>query len=165
MNLDNVISVNPEVVNEQFIGKYIRNYIPDVKTFLLIQIILMNTVGLIIIGNNIEFILKQRDRNNAILNSIGNSTRSLIQIIFAEILVIEITSIIIAFVVGLPLSVFSIRFNRPIFTNHNILDYTFKMDFIGIPIFIVTLIAVSLLVTIPSIVRFSKENVSIMLRK
>ncbi|TET27832.1 MAG: ABC transporter permease [Candidatus Heimdallarchaeota archaeon] len=165
MNLENVISINPEVVNEQFVGKYIRNYIPDVKTFLLIQIVLMNSVGLIIIGNNIEFILKQRDQSNAILNSIGNSNRSLIQIIFAEILVIEITSIIIAFVVGFPLSVFSVQFNRAIFTNHNILAYNFKMDVIGIPIFIIAIFAVSLLFTIPSIVRFSKQNISIMLRK
>ena len=165
LNFENVISVNPEVVNEQFVGKYIRNYIPDVKTFLLIQIVLMNAVGLIIIGNNIEFILKQRDQSNAILNSIGNSTKSLIQIIFAEILVIEITSIIIAFIVGFPLSIFSVQFNRPIFTNHNILDYTFKMDVIGIPIFIVAILAISLLVTIPSIVRFSKQNISLMLRK
>ncbi|MHA1586269.1 MAG: FtsX-like permease family protein, partial [Candidatus Heimdallarchaeota archaeon] len=165
LNFENVISVNPEVVNEQFVGKYIRNYIPDVKTFLLIQIVLMNAVGLIIIGNNIEFILKQRDQSNAILNSIGNSTKSLIQIVFAEILVIEITSIIIAFIVGFPLSVFSVQFNRPIFTNHNILDYTFKMDVIGIPIFIVAILAISLLVTIPSIVRFSKQNISLMLRK
>lgn len=164
-NLENVISINPKVVNEYFVGKYIRNYIPDVKTFLLIQIILMNAVGLVIIGNNIEFILKQRDQSNAILNSIGNSTKSLIQIIFAEILVIEITAIIIAFVIGLPLSVFSVKFNRPIFTNHNILDYTFKMDVIGIPIFIITILAISLLVTIPSIVRFAKQNISLMLRK
>ncbi|NPE08153.1 MAG: FtsX-like permease family protein [Asgard group archaeon] len=165
LNLENVISVNPEVVNENFVGKYIRNYIPDVKTFLLIQILLMNTVGLIIIGNNIEFILKQRDQSNAILNTIGNSNRSLIQIIFAELLVIEITSIIIAFIVGLPLSVYSVHFNRPIFTNHNILAYNFKMDVIGIPIFIIAILAISLLVTIPSLVRFSKQNISIMLRK
>ena len=125
----------------------------------------MNAVGLIIIGNNIEFILKQRDQSNAILNSIGNSNTSRIQIIFAELLVIEITSIIIAFVIGLPLSVFSVKFNRPIFTNHNILEYNFQIDVIGNPIFIIAILAISLLVTIPSIVRFSKQNISIMLRK
>ncbi|MBK5113742.1 MAG: ABC transporter permease [Candidatus Heimdallarchaeota archaeon] len=165
LNLENVINVNPEIVNEQFVGKYINNYIPDVKTFLLIQIMLMNIVGFIIIGTNIEFILKQRDQSNAILNSIGNSNKNLIQTVFAELMVVEITSIIIAFIVALPLSVYSIYFNRPIFTNHNILPYIFKFDVIGIPIFIIAMLAISLLVTLPSLVRFAKQNISLMLRK
>ncbi|MGC9779370.1 MAG: FtsX-like permease family protein [Candidatus Heimdallarchaeota archaeon] len=163
--LDNVIVVNPEMINYQYIGKYIGYYIPSVQTFLLIQIIIMNIISLVIIATNIEYVIKQRDQTNAILNSLGNPNANLMQMIISELMVIIIFSFVLALVIGIPFSLYSIKFNRAIFTTHNILPYYFAFDYIGIPIFLVSLLIISVLTTIPSLVRFTKQNIAIILKQ
>ena len=159
--LPEILSVNPEIINQQFIGKFIGLYIPSVSSFLISQIILTNIIGLLIVGINIEFILTRRRQYNAILKSIGNSNKNLFRLIQSELLIVNITSIISGLIIGIPLAALMIFLNRPIFTSHNILPFIFSFDYIGIPIFITTLILMSSLTIIPSIVRFSRENLAI----
>ena len=165
LELSEVISVNPEVINEKFVGQYINIYIPDVNSFLISQIILVNLIGLIIIATNLEFILAHRKQNNAILKSIGNSNKNLIRIILSELLIVNIASIIAGLIIGAPLAALAIFLSRPIFTNHNILPFVFTFDYIRIPIFTIALILISSLTIIPSVLRFSRQNISIAIRE
>ena len=161
LELSDVLAVNPEIINQQFIGKYIGLYIPSVSSFLISQIILTNIIGLIIIGINIEFILNRRKQYNAILKSIGNSNKNLVRLIQSELLIVNFSSIFTGLIIGVPLAALMMFLNRPIFTSHNILPFIYSFDYIGIPIFIVALLVISSLTIIPSILRFSQENLAI----
>jgi putative ABC transport system permease protein len=163
-DLDNIIDVNPEIINNQYIGKYISQFIPDVTTFVLIEIILVNAIGLIIISSIMEFLLSQRKQNNAILYSIGNSNKNLASMILAEILVIDAVAIFVALIIGVPFSLLSANVNSPIFTAHNILPYSFAFDYLRIPIFVVLLLIFTIITAIPSITRFSNQNIAKILK-
>ena len=158
--LDNIIDVNPEIINNQYIGKYISHFIPDVTSFVLIEIILVNIIGAIIIGSIMEFLLSQRKQNNAILYSIGNSNKNLAYMILSEILVIDTVAIFLALIIGVPFSLLSVNINSPIFTSHNIIPYLFSFDYVGIPIFVVLLFVLTIITAIPSIARFSQQNIA-----
>ncbi|MHA1463381.1 MAG: FtsX-like permease family protein [Candidatus Heimdallarchaeota archaeon] len=164
LELNDVLTVNPEVINEQFIGQYINLYIPKVNAFIISQIILINIIAIIIIISNLEFLLSQRKQNNAILNTIGNSTKNLLALILSELSIVNVVAIISGIIIGIPFALFSIAINRPIFTSHNILPYNFTFDYLGIPIFIIALFLISSLTILPAIHRFSKENIAIAIR-
>ncbi|NHJ86419.1 MAG: ABC transporter permease [Asgard group archaeon] len=164
LQLGDVIDVNPDIINPQFVGIYIDQYIPNVRKFLLIQIILMNLIGLILITIIIEFVLKQRDQNNAILETLGNSNRNLLQIIISELFIIEIMAFLFSIIVGIAFTIFSLKINTASFTTHNIIPLTFNFAYLAIISFLTVLIALSILATIPSIIRFARKNVAIVLR-
>lgn len=164
LTLTDILAINPEVINEQFIGQYINLYIPKVNAFLVSQIILINIVAIIIIVSNLEFLLSQRKQYNAILNTIGNSNKNLLTLLLNELYIVNFVAIIAGLIIGIPFTVLSMGINRPIFTSHNILPYFFTFDYIGIPIFIITLLLISSLTILPSIHRFSKENIAIAIR-
>jgi len=164
LKLSDVIDVNPDIINSQFVGRYISQYIPDVKTFLLIQIILMNFIGLILIAIIIEFVLKQRDQSNAIMKTLGNSNKNLLQIIISELFVIELISFVVSFIIGMIFTIFSINFNTASFTTHNIIPFQFTFAYLGIAIFLIALIGISILAALPAIVRFTRKNIALVLR-
>lgn len=164
LTLNDILTINPEIINEQFIGQYINLYIPGVNAFILSQIILINIVAIIIIVSNLEFLLSQRKQYNAILNTIGNSNINLLTLILNELFIVNFVAIIAGLIIGIPCAVLSIGINRPIFTSHNILPFSFSFDYIGIPIFVFTLLLISSLTILPSIYKFSKENIAIAIR-
>ncbi|MHA1443082.1 MAG: FtsX-like permease family protein [Candidatus Heimdallarchaeota archaeon] len=107
-----------------------------------------------------EFLLAQRKQNNAILYSIGNSNKNLAFMILSEILVIDTVAIFLALIIGVPFSLLSVNVNAPIFTSHNIIPYLFSFDYVGIPIFVVLLLVLTIITAIPSIARFSQQNIA-----
>ena len=165
IEMKDVISINPKIINDQFIGRYISQYIPEVKIFLIIQIVLVNFIGLIIIITNIDFVIRLRDQNNAILHSIGNSNKNLVRMIFSELIVIEITSFITAIILSVPLAFLSLKVNRASFTIHNIIPYEYSIFYVGILLFMLIIIIFTLLAVVPSLVRFSKRDLVTLLRQ
>ncbi|NHJ48809.1 MAG: ABC transporter permease [Asgard group archaeon] len=164
MNLSDVIDINPKIINQQFVGKYISQYIPNARVFLFIQILLVNLVGLIITASIIDFTLKQRDQNNAILTTLGNSNNNLAYLIISELLVVEIASFLAALLLGIPFSFLAITVNRPSFFAHNILPVEFSFNYIGVFTFIAALILLSIIMTLPLLIRFSRKNLANILR-
>lgn len=164
LTFSDILSINSEVINEQYVGHYIDLYIPKVNSFIMSQIIMINIVAIIIIVSSLEFLLSQRKQSYAILNSIGNSNKNLLTLIFNELLIVNLVAIIMGLIIGIPFAVLSIVLNRPIFTSHNILPYTFTFDYIRIPTFIIALLLISTITILPSVYRFSKENISIAIR-
>jgi len=158
--LDNIIDVNPDVINSQYIGKYISEFIPNVTAFILIEIVLINIIGIIIISSNMEFLLSQRKRYNAVLYSIGNSNRNLAFMILSEILIIDTVAIFLALIIGIPFSLLCININSPIFTSHNIIPLLFSFDYVRIPIFFLLLLVFTIITAIPSLARFSQQNIA-----
>ncbi|MBN1329375.1 MAG: ABC transporter permease [Candidatus Heimdallarchaeota archaeon] len=164
LKLGDVIDVNPEIINPQFVGNYINQYIPNVRKFLLLQIVLMNFIGLLLITILIEFVLKQRDQNNAIMKTLGNSNWNLLQIIVSELFVIEVMSFLVSLIIGLGFTIFSININTASFTNHNIIPFQFTFAYLGITAFLIILLGISILATLPVIIRFTRKNIAMVLR-
>jgi ABC-type antimicrobial peptide transport system permease subunit len=163
LELGDVIDVNPEIINPQFVGKYISQYIPNVRVFLFVQLLLTNLIGLVIIALTIAFILRQRDQDNAILTVMGNSNNNLLRMVSLELVIILIAAILAALLLGTPFSYVSSKVNRPSFYAHIILPIEFSFNYIGILIFVVVLVALSLIVIIPLVKRFSKKNLATIL--
>ncbi len=159
-----ILSINSEIINEQYVGQYINLYIPKTNSFILFQIVMLNIIGMIILLTNLEFLMTQRKQYNAILNTIGNSNRNLLTLILNELLIVNFVSIIAGLIIGIPFAFLAMVINRPIFTSNNILPYTFSFDYIGIPIFILALLLISALTILPTINKFSKENIAIAIR-
>jgi hypothetical protein len=164
LEISDVIDVNPKIINQQFVGKYINLYIPNAQSFILIQILLVNIIGLIVTASIIDFTLKQRDQSNAILTTLGNSNNNLAQIIISELLIVEIASFFAALLFGIPFSLLTISINRPSFFAHNILPVEFTFNYLGVFIFITVLIMISIVMTLPLLVRFSRKKLATILR-
>ncbi|NHK32358.1 MAG: FtsX-like permease family protein [Asgard group archaeon] len=164
MSYSDVIDINPESVNPQFVGEFIDQYIPNVRAFILIQLILMNFIGLIITALSLDFILKQRDQSNAILQTLGNSNTNLSHLVVSELLIVEITAFITALIIGIPFSYFCVVINRPSFFAHNIISIDFMVNFLGIFGFFAILLIFTIVLTLPLLVRFSKKNIAKILR-
>ena len=53
LELDEVIEVNPNLVSEGFTERYVNNYVPSLRLFLITQIVFTGIIGLLVIVSNI----------------------------------------------------------------------------------------------------------------
>jgi len=159
-----VLDVNPEIINQQFVGNFIAKYIPGVKAFLLFQLLFLNILGISIITTTTNFLIKQRDVVNATLKSLGNSKRNLVRLIFGEMLVVQTSAFLVGLMLGLPFAVFTVFLNKPSFLLHEILPMTFHFNFLGVLGFILILLVLSLFAPLPACQRFTNKSLATILR-
>jgi cell division protein FtsX len=151
--LPEVLDVNPQIINKEFIGKYIDKYIPKTKTFLFSQIILLNILALVLGTLNVNFVLSQRTKEYAILTIFGNTTKDLLQMISSEIFLIVILSTALGFLVGLPFIYPTIRFSRAVFIQNEIIYFktiisiTKSLIFVGLILTILGITTIPLLIS------------------
>ncbi|MBD3192530.1 MAG: FtsX-like permease family protein [Candidatus Heimdallarchaeota archaeon] len=160
LEFTDVISVNPESINQQFVKQYIQRYIPGTNAFILAQIVLVTVIGILTIGTNVEFILNQRKKYIAILSSLGNTPQNMGKIILSELFILNFFSFIIGLIFGLPLAALSIFLIKPIFTSHIIIPFHFTVNYLGIAIFIASIYVLTTLTALPSILRSNQQNIA-----
>ncbi len=158
LSFDEVLSVNPDLTSAGFTDRYINNYVPELDSFIIAQVILLSFLGMIIIVTNISYIISNRKRNSAILSVLGNTPVTLTSTIFTEILLLDITSILAGLAIGLPLGILGVKLLQPYFLNKVIYPVNFALNGLYIVIVIFGIIIISLLAAIPSLIKLNRSK-------
>ncbi|MHA1210925.1 MAG: FtsX-like permease family protein, partial [Candidatus Heimdallarchaeota archaeon] len=160
LELEMVVEVNPELISEGFGAKYINNYVPSTQIFLLIQIILTNMIGLLIIITNTDFVLSQRKQKLAILKAFGNADRNLLRMSITEILIVDSGSILVGLIIGIPFALMAAVFLEPFFLDHLIMPMQFSVSYVLMPIFLAIFIVLTIIGALPTFLKTRRENVA-----
>jgi len=158
LSFDEVLSVNPDFTSAGFTDRYINNYVPELDSFIIAQVILLSFLGMIIIVTNISYIISNRKRNSAILSVLGNTPVTLTSTIFIEILLLDITSILAGLAIGLPLGILGVKLLQPYFLNKVIYPVNFALNGLYIVLVIFGIIIITLLATIPSLIKLNRSK-------
>jgi len=158
MEMDDVLVINPSFTNEGFSDKYINNYVPELDSFILTQIIIICFLGFLTITTNISYIISTRRRNSTILSLFGNTRITLTNTILNEILLLDITAIIAGLALGLPLGLLGVKLLQPYFLNKVIYPVSFAINGLNLVFLILGIVIISLLAAIPSLIRLYKSK-------
>ncbi len=156
--------VNPELINEQFIGSFIESYIPNVRVFFYVQLISIVLIIMVLIVMFTDFTLNQRTQEFAITQTMGKSTRTISKLLVIEIIVIILSASIGGLLLGLAFTYASFNLITPILTSHNIIPYTVNLPILEIVLIPVILTAMALVGVLPSIIKYGREKIITALR-
>ncbi|MGC9779629.1 MAG: ABC transporter permease [Candidatus Heimdallarchaeota archaeon] len=159
--LEEVIAVNPVLQGEGFVDDAINNYIPSIEVFIIAQIAFINIIGIVIIFTNIDFILKQRKQETAILAAFGNTNTNYLKMVLSEIFLLDFWSIFIGLLISLPMVWVTVKVITPFFTNIMILPMQYSIDYVFSAVFIIIFLAVTALAAVPTLIRSKREKISI----
>ena len=150
LELEEVIAVNPELVSEDFTEKYVNNYVPSLRVFLITQIAFTGIIGLLVIVSNIDYIMTQRKQETAILTALGNTNANYIRMTITELSIIVSTTVITGIIIALPLTLLS--------TDILIIPYSFSINYLVTGGIILALFLLAFLGAIPSLFRTSRQK-------
>lgn len=156
----NVLAINPELVSVSFGEQYVNRYVPSLEVFIYLEIISVNLIALIVIVSNVDFILSQRKRNNAVLFALGNTWNNLLKIISSELLIISIFAILASLLIGLPLVLLSMLLTKPFLLERILVPFSFVIPIIPLAIVGAGIILVPILSAMPILLRTRREKVA-----
>lgn len=158
LELDEVIAVNPELVSEDFTERYVNNYVPSLRVFLIMQTIFTGIIGLLVIISNIDYIMTQRKQETAIFTALGNTNANYIRMTVTELSIIVLTTIIAGIIIALPMTLLTTAVIVPFLTDILIIPYSFSINYLISGVIIVALFVLVFLGAIPSLIRTSKQK-------
>jgi ABC-type lipoprotein release transport system permease subunit len=156
--------VNPELINEQFMGTFIESYIPNVRVFFYVQLIAVALIIMVLIIMFTDFTLNQRTQEFAITQSMGKSRNTISKILIMEILVIILSASIGGILLGLAFTYSTFNLITPILTSHNIIPFTVNLPILEIVLIPVIMTTMALLGVLPSIIKYGREKIITSLR-
>jgi len=158
LELDEVIAVNPELVSEDFTERYVNNYVPSLRVFLIMQIIFTGIIGLLVIISNIDYIMTQRKQETAIFTALGNTNANYLRMTVTEVSIIVLTTIIAGIIIAIPLTLLTTAVIVPFLTDILIIPYSFSINYLVSGGIILALFLIAFLGAIPSIIRNSRQK-------
>lgn len=158
LELDEVIAVNPELVSEDFTERYVNDYVPSLRVFLITQIAFTGIIGLLVIVSNIDYIMTQRKQETAIFTALGNTNKNYIRMTVTELSIIVLTTIIAGIIIALPLTLLTTAVIVPFLTDILIIPYGFSINYLVSGGIILALFLLAFLGAIPSILRNSRQK-------
>ncbi len=156
--------VNPELINEQFIGTFIESYIPNVRVFFYVQLVAVALIIIVLIIMFTDFTLNQRTQEFAINQTLGKSKTTISKLLIFEITVIMLSASIGGMLLGLAFTYASFNLITPILTSHNIIPYTVNIPILEFLLIPVIMTAVALIGVLPSILKYGREKIITALR-
>ena len=151
--------INPTVINPDYIGYFLVNYIPPVTISLLLGSIFLNIIGVVYIIISTDFILEQRRRENAVMLALGGRQQEIRKMIIFEILIFVAVTIIIGFILGLILTSVLLIFIKPLLISREIVSLSLFIDFVPIIIMFVTLFIAAMIGIIPILRKQMKHEI------
>lgn len=158
LELDEVIAVNPELVSEDFTERYVNDYVPTLRVFLITQIAFTGIIGMLVIVSNIDYIMTQRKQETAIFTALGNTNANYIRMTITELSIIVLTTIIAGIIIALPLTLLTTAVIVPFLTDILIIPYNFSINYLVSGGIILALFLLAFLGAIPSILRNSRQK-------
>ena len=158
LELEEVIAVNPELVSEDFTERYVNNYVPSLRVFLITQIAFTGIIGFLVIVSNVDYIMTQRKQETAILTALGNTNANYIRMTITELSIIVLTTIIAGIIIALPLTLLTTAVIVPFLTDILIIPYSFSINYLVSGGIILALFLLAFIGAIPSLIRASRQK-------
>jgi len=153
------IQVNPESVNEQFMGDFIEKYIPNVLTFFWIGLIAIIMIIIVLLIMFTDFTLSQRTQEFAISLSMGASRNAITRLLVTEIVVIILSASIGGILLGISFTYATFYLLTPILTSHNMIPFTVVIPIWQLAILPVIMTLVALIGVLPAIIKYGQERI------
>ena len=153
------IQVNPESVNEQFMGDFIEKYIPNVLTFFWIGLIAIVIIIIVLLVMFTDFTLSQRTQEFAISLSMGASRNTITKLILTEIVVIILSASMGGILLGIGFTYSTFYLLTPILTSHNMIPFSVVIPIWQLVILPIIMTIVALVGVLPSIVKYGQERI------
>ncbi|NPD89083.1 MAG: ABC transporter permease [Asgard group archaeon] len=151
--------INPEKINPDYIGFFIREHIPPANNILLVGAIFVNIIGIVYIFISTDFILEQRRKENAVLLALGGKQSKVRKSIVNEILSFITTSFAIGIPVGFLASMVTLTFIKPLLITREVVPMTIHINALILIVMIISLFAASLIGIIPIIRKQMKYEI------
>ncbi len=151
--------INPEKINPDYIGFFIREHIPPANNILLVGAIFVNIIGIVYIFISTDFILEQRRKENAVLLALGGKQSKVRKNIVNEILSFITTTFAIGIPAGFLASIVTLTFIKPLLITREVVPMTLHVNTLILIIMIISLFAASLIGIIPIIRKQMKYEI------
>jgi ABC-type antimicrobial peptide transport system permease subunit len=147
--INSLTIINPDQINPNYIGYFIKEYIPPANSILLVGAVFINIVGIIYIIISTDFVLEQRRRENAVLLALGGRQSKIRKIIISEIFMF----IIATFIAGIPTGFISffiaLTFIKPLLIPREVIPMVIHVNPLFLAIMISSLFIASVIGILP----------------
>ena len=154
-----LVEINPTIINPDYIGYFLVDYIPPVTVSLLLGSIFLNVIGVVYIIISTDFILEQRRRENAVMFALGGKQRDIRKMIIFEILIFMLSTVIIGFILGLGVTSVLLVFIKPLIISREVVSFTIFIDVVPFVIMFATLFAAAMIGIIPILRKQMKHEI------
>jgi hypothetical protein len=158
--MEEVIEVNPAIINEDLSISFVDKYLPESTTFLLIQALGTTFIGAIISIEMVGFTLMKRKKNYAILSTLGNTPFRTFIIIEEELTVIGLSVLFFSLILGLSSALLGMFISKPLFTSHEIIPFKYKIPYGLIFILLFGIVLLIQLFALPEIKKINDQKVA-----
>lgn len=158
------IEVNPEELNEQFIGTFITNYLPKAKNLFWMAVGIIAVVMITLVVVFTDFTLKQRTQELAIKMALGEKRREISKEILTEQAIISTTATLIGMGLGIAFVYGTGRLLIPLITAQTILPFTLTIPGGLLAAMAITQIIMNCLGIMPTRRKYRKEKIISALR-
>ncbi|HUU77199.1 MAG TPA: FtsX-like permease family protein [candidate division Zixibacteria bacterium] len=158
------INANPSLLNEEFLGSFVEAYIPNVLTFFWIELIATAVIGVVLIIMFTDFTLSQRTHEYAITFSMGLSRSKITKLVTLEIIIIILCAALSGIVLGILFTYATFYLITPLLTAHNIIPFLVTIPIWQTILFPIIMTLIALLGILPSIRKYSRQDIILSLR-
>lgn len=106
--------VNPEKINPRYVGFFLGNYLPSVRTIVLVGTIFLVIMAVVNSAITTDFIMEQRRNEYALLLAMGTNRAYVRKFILSETLVAVAISTLIGIPLGIILTAIALFFIKPL---------------------------------------------------
>jgi len=153
-DLDNVITVNPSPINQNFIGVFITSYLPRPLSVLVFVFLMTAFISLVMITLSINYLIIERRSEFALMLATGSTRSFAMQFLRTEISLYGVISTIVGIAFGLLTANFAMKFYIP---------FTIQRIFVPIRFTVSPLLIICTFlfteVVILALLRFNKDRV------
>jgi len=153
------ISVNPDSVNEKFVGSFVESYIPNILSFFNIEWIITAVIGIVLLVMFTDFTINQRTHEVAISLSMGASRRKTTKLILLEVLIITLSASLAGILLGIAFTYSTFFLITPLLTSHNIIPFSITIPILQTVLFPVVMTCVAILGILPTVIKYSKQDI------
>ncbi len=153
------ISVNPDSVNEEFVGSFVESYIPNILSFFTIEWIITAIIGIVLLVMFTDFTISQRTHELAIAMSMGASGRKTTKLVLLEVLIITLSSSLAGIVLGIAFTYSTFFLITPLLTSHNLIPFTIIIPVLQTILFPVIMTLVAIVGIIPTVIKYSRQDI------
>ncbi|MHA1873247.1 MAG: FtsX-like permease family protein [Candidatus Heimdallarchaeaceae archaeon] len=144
LEFDEVVSVNPEKINPNYIGYFILQFIPDIWAMLAISVTFILIISVVYVFMSINHILQQRREEYALLLALGANPRNIRKMIFFELNIYIFVTLFLGILFGILSALSSLYFVKPLLITQEIIPLKLHVNFLLLLLIIVVFLFTTL---------------------
>ncbi|MHA1416361.1 MAG: FtsX-like permease family protein [Candidatus Heimdallarchaeaceae archaeon] len=159
LQLDEVVSVNPEKINPNYIGYFILQFVPDVWAILTISVTFILIISVVYIFMSTNYILQQRREEYALLLALGANPKKVRKMIFFELNIYILFTLFFGMFFGILSALCSLYFVKPLLITQEIIPLRLHVNSILLLLIIIVFLFTTLLSSLSIIKAQTKTDI------